>query len=89
MSKMYSVKSSDSGLLRSSKLSKHPFWTPDPPIALKKIHGLHSAPPLSKGGNPNFEKFKKGEPEKNFGMGETKRGRNIFKNKWGEPKFLS
>ena len=31
--------------------------------------------PLSKGGNPNFENFKKGgDLQKNFGLGETKKG---------------
>ena len=47
-------------------------------------------PPLSKGGDPNFENFKKGgNLKKNFGVGETKREGNIFKNKGGEPNFLS
>ena len=37
------------------------------------------SPSFQKGGNPNFENFKKGgEPEKNFGMGETKRGGERF-----------
>ena len=36
--------------------------------------------PLSKGGNPNFEKFKKGEPEKTlWGVRETKRGERFSK----------
>ena len=51
----------------------------------------HSVFPLSKGGggNPNFENFKKGgEPEKKFGVGETKRGGERFsKNKGGDSTF--
>ena len=54
-------------------------------------HTIVCPPPLSKGGgNPNFENFKKGgNLKKKFGVGETKRGGKIFKNKWGEPNFSS
>ena len=45
----------------------------------------HSVGDLSNGGNPNFEKFKK-ELEKNFGVGETKRGERFSKIK-GEPNL--
>ena len=42
-----------------------------------------------KRGEPKFWKFQKGgEPEKKFGVGETKRWRKIFKNKGGA-NFLS
>ena len=42
-------------------------------------------PPFKRGGNLNFENFKKGRGnlKKNFGVGETKRGGKIFKNKGG------
>ena len=48
--------------------------------------GFHSvSPPLSKGGNPNFENFKKGgEPEKKFwGGGNQKGGERFSKIKGG------
>ena len=40
-------------------------------------------PPFKRGGNPNFENFKRGEPEKKFRVEETKRGGKIFKMKGG------
>ena len=42
--------------------------------------------PLSKGGNPNFENFKKGEPKK-FSQGKTERKGKIFKKKGGTQLF--
>ena len=40
------------------------------------------SPPLSKGGNPKFEIFKKGGSlKKNFGVGETKGGKRFSKTK--------
>ena len=50
------------------------------------------SPPFKKGeGNPNFENFKKGAGnlKNKFGVGESKREGKIFKNKGGEPNFLS
>ena len=53
-------------------------------------HSVFPPPPFQKGGNPNFENFKKGgNLKKKFGVEETKMGENIFKNKGGEPNFLS
>ena len=45
---------------------------------------------LLKGGDSNFENFKKGGgPKKNFGDGGNQKGGKIFRNKGGEPNFLS
>ena len=50
---------------------------------------LSAFSPLSKGGNPNFEIFKKGvgEPEKVFWGGGNQKGGKIFKNKGGTQLF--
>ena len=51
---------------------------------------LVCSPPFQKGGNPNFEIFKKGvgEPEKIFWGGGNQKGADFQKQR-GEPNFLS
>ena len=44
---------------------------------------------FSKGRDQNFENFKRGGTWKKFGVEETRRRWEIFKAKWGEPKFSS
>ena len=59
------------------------------PHIIVLVRGHSRVPPFLKGGNPIFEFFKKGgEPKKILGWGK-KRGGKIFKNKGGEPNFVS
>ena len=44
-------------------------------------------PPLQKGGEPNFEHFRKGEPEKKCGAGKSQGGGKIFEMKGGTQLF--
>ena len=55
---------------------------------MSKQHLLIVCSPLSKGGNPNFDNFKKGGNLKNdFGVGETKMGERFSKLKGGIKLF--
>ena len=59
-------------------------------LAKRNHPAFHSVFPLfQKGGNPNFENFKKGgEPEKKFWGGRNQKGGEIFsKIKGGNPTF--
>ena len=60
-------------------------------IQRSTAYNLVCSPPFQKGGNPNFEIFKKGvaEPEKIFWSGGNQREGGDFQRQRGGPNFLS